>query len=210
VQVIHQRATARLANVERLGDGGRNEVGIADGCQRHQEDAVAKRVTHVGGGLEGQSGLAGPARTGEREQAAIRPQQVIAYRRQFGFASDERRCGGWQVREPGERLRGKVQADRLGRQRHRLIARRIASETDESGAILGRDSERAGQQFGQCLRRPQLVGLKLPQRGDRAAHKRRKCRAGQVKRPTLPAQPGAECQVDVDQPASYASLRQAL
>jgi hypothetical protein len=38
----------------------------------------------------------------------------------------------------------------------------------------------------------------------------RKFRAGQVKRPALPSQPVAECQVDVDQPASYASLLQAL
>lgn len=43
-------------------------AGSARGCQGHEVDAVWKRVSQVGRGLEGQACLAGPARSGECQQ----------------------------------------------------------------------------------------------------------------------------------------------
>ena len=56
--------------LNRLGEGRREEVRRGDGDERHEVDAVRIAVDPASGGLERKPGLAHPARSDEREQAA--------------------------------------------------------------------------------------------------------------------------------------------
>ena len=72
-QIGAQRRLDRLgggfANAERAGDGGGDQRRGRDRRQRDEPDAIGVRLDQIGGDLQGQAGLAGATRSGEREQA---------------------------------------------------------------------------------------------------------------------------------------------
>ena len=83
--------------LNRLGDYGREKLWRSDGDERDEVDAVRIAVDAASGGLEGQPGLARPARPHEREQAAVRiPKQAVDLV-QLGSAADERGARGRKV-----------------------------------------------------------------------------------------------------------------
>ena len=94
--VLRREAVVRAVDgeLDRLGDGRREEVRRGDGGERDEVDAVWVAVDAASGGLQGEPGLAGPARADKREQAAPRVIQQPVDRFELRHASDERRS--WQ------------------------------------------------------------------------------------------------------------------
>ena len=94
--VLRREAAVRAVDgeLDRLRKGGREEVRRGDGGERDEVDAVLVAVDAASGGLQGEPGLAGPARADKREQAASRviqqPVDLLELRR----TADERRS--WQ------------------------------------------------------------------------------------------------------------------
>ena len=104
-EVVEQLLLRREAAVhavdgelDRLGEGGREEVRRGDGGERDEVDAVRVAVDAPRGSLEGEPGLARPARPDEREQAAVRIRRAAGRsRRARAVPADERRARGRQV-----------------------------------------------------------------------------------------------------------------
>ena len=78
------------ADAERLGDGRRDEGGIGDRRQRHDRGAVGERILQAGGHLQGETGLADAAGTGQGEEANLALVQGLADRRQLPLTTEER------------------------------------------------------------------------------------------------------------------------
>ena len=75
---LEQRLAAHLGDPQRPRDGGRNQGGIAQRGQGHDEDPVGVGATEVLGHVQGQTRLADPARAGQREQPhRLRLQQLL-------------------------------------------------------------------------------------------------------------------------------------
>ena len=91
--LLRREAAVRAVDgeLDRLGEGGREEVRRGDGGERDEVDAVRVAVDAASGGLEGEPGLARPARPDEREQAAVWILQQPVDRFELGRAADERR-----------------------------------------------------------------------------------------------------------------------
>ena len=94
--VLRREAAVRAVDgeLDRLGDGRREEVRRGDGGERDEVDAVWVAVDAASGGLQGEPGLAGPARADKREQAASRVIQQPVDRFELRRTADERRS--WQ------------------------------------------------------------------------------------------------------------------
>ena len=94
--LLRREAAVRAVDgeLDRLGEGGREEVRRGDGGERDEVDAVRVAVDAASGGLEGEPGLARPARPDEREQAAVRVLQQPVDRFELRRPADERRS--WQ------------------------------------------------------------------------------------------------------------------
>ena len=90
-----------LASVDAEGrrDPRRDEHRVADRFERHEEDPVGEVVGRPGRQLQRQPGLAGPARTGQRQQPGRgeQPGRLVELR----VAPDERRQLDRQVVRPG-------------------------------------------------------------------------------------------------------------
>src|SRR5439155_16317042 len=115
-QLLLRRETAVRAvdgELDRLGEGRREEVRRGDGGERDEVDAVRVAVDAASGGLEGEPGLAGPARPNEREEATLgvlqQPVDLFELRR----PADERRS-----------RQRKVLHARLDRLQQREVARK--------------------------------------------------------------------------------------
>ena len=91
--LLRREAAVRAVDgeLDRLGDGRREEVRRGDGGERDEVDAVRVAVDAASGGLEREPRLAGPARADEREQAALRVLQQPVDRFELRRAADERR-----------------------------------------------------------------------------------------------------------------------
>ena len=92
--LLRREAAVRAVDgeLDRLGEGGREEVRRGDGGERDEVDAVRVAVDAARGGLEGEPGLARPARPDEREQAAVRILQQPVDLFELRRAADERRA----------------------------------------------------------------------------------------------------------------------
>ncbi len=119
-EVVEQLLLRREAAVhavegelDRLGEGGREEVRRGDGGERDEVDAVRVAVDAASGGLEGKPGLARSARPDEREQAAFRVLQQPVDRFELRRPADERRS--WQ-REVLHACLDRLQQRELARQ----------------------------------------------------------------------------------------------
>ena len=80
---------AALDEAERRQDRACDQARIADGLEGHEPDAVGISVRDVRGELEGQSRLAGPTRSGERQQSC-RLEEALGLG-QLGVPTDEAR-----------------------------------------------------------------------------------------------------------------------
>ena len=107
-QLLLRREAAVCAvdgELDRFREGGREELGRRDGDERDEVDAVRVAVDAAGGGLEGEPGLARPARPHEREQAAVGVFEQPVDRLELRCAADERRSRQREVLHAGlERL----------------------------------------------------------------------------------------------------------
>ena len=94
--VLRREAAVRAVDgeLDRLGEGGREEVRRGDGGERDEVDAVRVAVDAASGDLEGEPGLARPAWPDQREQAASGVLQQPVDRFELRRAADERRS--WQ------------------------------------------------------------------------------------------------------------------
>ena len=114
-QLVLRREVAVHAvegELDRLGEGGREEVRRRDGRERYEVDAVRVAVDAASGGLEREPGLARSARSDEREQAAFGVLQQPVDRFEFRRPADERRS-----------RQGEVLHARLERLQQRELAR---------------------------------------------------------------------------------------
>src|SRR5213078_1543150 len=84
-----QRLPSSLFETKRLGDGGHNERGIADGGQIHEKDAIGEAVTQFRCDLQPQAGFAYAPRTSEREQPYLFTPQEILDKSHFLCTSDK-------------------------------------------------------------------------------------------------------------------------
>ena len=100
--VLRREAAVRAVEgeLDRLGEGGREEVRRGDGRERDEVDAVRVAVDAARGGLEGEPGLARAARPDEREQAALGILQQPVDRFELRRPADERRSWQREVLHP--------------------------------------------------------------------------------------------------------------
>jgi hypothetical protein len=98
---LEERPTGLLLEAEAVGDRGRDERGVGEGGKGDEEDTVGDVLDELGPRLEGEAGLAGPACSGEGEQAHVDPPEERSEGREFALSADERRRLG---REVGGRL----------------------------------------------------------------------------------------------------------
>src|SRR6266567_3562998 len=68
---VQQGSRSALFDAKCLGDGGNNQVGVADGSERDKRDTVSEIVEHVGGDLEGEAGFADTAGAGEGHETHV-------------------------------------------------------------------------------------------------------------------------------------------
>src|SRR2546430_15907412 len=87
-----QRLPSSLFETKRLGDGGHNERGIADGGQVHEKDPIGEAVRQMRCDLQPQAGFAYAPRTSDREQPYLLPPQEILAKSPILCTSDKR-CG---------------------------------------------------------------------------------------------------------------------
>ena len=116
---IHlERLVARRADAESLGGGGQDEILVLQRREADKHDAVGEIVEKSRGDLDGDSGLARPAGSGQRDELDLRPLEEVGHLADLALATDEGR--------------------RLGRQAHPRLARRLAgakpSGTPSSGS----------------------------------------------------------------------------
>ena len=82
-----------LVDPERGRDDGRHEMGLGDGLEFDQVDAVAKGGLEAEGGLKRKPCLADAARTGQRHQGRAVLDEQIAQGRHLGVTPNERGTG---------------------------------------------------------------------------------------------------------------------
>src|SRR3712207_5588221 len=90
LQEVFERHVPALPQAERARDLRIEEVGIGYGSEGHEEDAVLEVLQHVGGGLQGEPGLARTSRPRQREQAYLFLSQPPADLPSLPLPSDER------------------------------------------------------------------------------------------------------------------------
>ena len=161
-QGVPGRSDAVAAHAQRVGDVVRDELGIRERGELHPGNAVGVLRPHAARHLEGETGLAAPARAGEcQEPRAL--EQLLDGRR-LALAADERgelggrrrarrgfRCfdGLDECRHPAEPLGGRLGQGTGERGGHRLRdigleirdPRRCDREMSEQNALHGRPGE---------------------------------------------------------------------
>lgn len=86
-----ERLAADVQQAERCGQGRNDQCRIANGCEVDEDGAVREGPAEPRRELDGQTGLAGASRTGQREQANVRRQQLLAKFDKLPLAPDQRR-----------------------------------------------------------------------------------------------------------------------
>ena len=89
-EALEQRLAGDLGYAKRVCNRQQYEIGIRDGRERHEEDAVSEMLDEPRCQLNGKARLAGAPRTGEREQTHILVGEKPAELSKFGLASYER------------------------------------------------------------------------------------------------------------------------
>ena len=93
---------ADVAHAEGLGDGrGHERRDRVIGASSTKKTPSAKSIQQVGGDLEPEAGLAGPARAGQGDQPDVVAQQQAPHRLQLALAPEQRRRLDRQVVRPG-------------------------------------------------------------------------------------------------------------
>jgi hypothetical protein len=85
-QLPEQGLPAALVQAKRLGDGGQEQTGLAEGCQADRDRAVGEGAGEGCSDLLGQAGLAHPTRTGQGHQPHLGPLQERLHRHCLVFA----------------------------------------------------------------------------------------------------------------------------
>ena len=102
LKLFEQRPLSRFPQTERLGDGRDDQIGIADGGQRHEPDPVGEVRTQLLGHVQCHAGFAHASRTRQRDEAHILTRELMQDGGHFLLPSNER--GGldgqmiWQIR----------------------------------------------------------------------------------------------------------------
>ena len=78
-------------DVEGVGNRGRDKIGIGDGGETDEPDAVGERLNGMRRYLEGEARLADTAGSGQREEARLWLLEHGGYRADLALAPDERR-----------------------------------------------------------------------------------------------------------------------
>ena len=101
--ILRREAAVRAIDgeLDRLGESRRQKIRGGDGGERDEVDAVRVAVDPTRGGLEGEPGFAGPARSHEREQADLGVLQQPVDRFELRRAADERRSRQREVLHTG-------------------------------------------------------------------------------------------------------------
>src|SRR5215207_2085058 len=97
--------TTGLPQPKGLGHGGQDKAGIGDRSERHEHDAVGGQISGFAGHLQGETGLAHPAWTGERNESRATLFEQGARHEEVPSSSDER-GGGYRQVGYGRRDRG--------------------------------------------------------------------------------------------------------
>ena len=99
-QLVERRALGGVAEADRGRDQG--EHGVAVGCRDEfdEVDAVGEPVDLVGGGADGEPGLAAAAGTGQRDEPDVLVVEALANGAELRVAADERGCLGRKVVRP--------------------------------------------------------------------------------------------------------------
>jgi hypothetical protein len=102
---VQQGSRSTLFEVERLGDGGHNQVGAADRSERDKGDTVSEIIKQVGGDLESKAGLADTTGAGKGHKTDVGAAQEGTGCRHLVLAPDEGgELRGQIVLRPGFRL----------------------------------------------------------------------------------------------------------
>src|SRR6266487_3873653 len=114
-----------IAQAQRLGDGGHDQVRVAHSSKLHQAHPVRKRLAQIHRHLLSQLCLADAAGTGEGEESDLRPQQQRTDRVLLRFTSNQRREQNREILETHGRAdggflahhgcRGLLRLERIGR-----------------------------------------------------------------------------------------------
>ena len=97
---LGERGRRRLADPERLRDRGNDELRVADGFERHDEDAVGVVLDDLRRRLQRESRLAGARRAGQRQQPHVLAAEQVRDRRELALAADQQRRLHREVRRP--------------------------------------------------------------------------------------------------------------
>ena len=81
---------ARLGEAQSLGDGGRDQGGIAQCVQRNPDNAASESGSQVRGDGQGEAGLPDTTRTGQRHHAHVRVTQQVGHRGNIPLPPDQR------------------------------------------------------------------------------------------------------------------------
>ena len=121
-QLVERRALRGVAEADRGRDQG--EDGVAVGCRDEfdEVDAVGEPVDLIGGGADGEPGLAAAAGTGQRDEPDVLVVEALANRAELRIAADERGCLGRKV----------VRPEVEGRQRSELSRQPRMSKLEET------------------------------------------------------------------------------
>ena len=144
-----------LAHAERGCDRAEDEARLTHRRQRDEEDTVGEGIHELGACLQGQPGLAGASRTGERDEARRAVAEQLEECRELGRPSNQPVRLHGQVRDaPGER----VQRRELGRQlvgddlieplRRQQILEDVVAERDEADLLGNVTADELGSPRG--------------------------------------------------------------
>ena len=105
LKLFEQRPLSRFPQTKRLGDGRDDQVGIADGGQRHEPDPVGEVRTQLLGHVQCHAGFAHASRTRQRDEAHVLTQEQVVGGIHFLLPSNERSGLDGQVGRKVGRLR---------------------------------------------------------------------------------------------------------
>lgn len=90
-QSLVERLSGQGGHSQRLGNGDRHKVGIAERRQRNEDDPVIKRVCNPRGHFDRQPGFTDAARSGDGHQPDTVGPATFTYRLDIVCAADELR-----------------------------------------------------------------------------------------------------------------------
>jgi len=70
-QTVRNRPIASLPHIKHLGHSRGDEIGVSDRTESDKPDPVREGFADRGGDLEGESSLAHPAGTGQRQESGL-------------------------------------------------------------------------------------------------------------------------------------------